>query len=286
MSSFGNGALDCTDTSSDADMESMTKGTETLGPEIFIDDDRPGLSRFDAKPRRAAPRTFESIGAFIFDVDGVIADTADLHATAWRRVADEEGLPFAEGLSDELRGLSRKASLEKLLGGRSVPADAFEAMMDRKNRYYAESLHRLEPKDILPGVTCLLDGLRRFDIKLAAASASCNARTVLSCVGVMDEFEVIMDGNDVARSKHGLHQFALAAASLRMVPQRCVVVDDSTAGLSAARQLGMRSIGLGERDRLCAATMTFDSLRGVEARTLLHWLDQSCARKDAVGARR
>lgn len=250
----------------------MTAKADRPTFEAITNDDSSGLSRFDCKPRRTAPRTYESIGAFIFDVDGVITDTADLHALAWRKLAEEEGLSFSESLPDELRGLSRKASLEKLLNGQSLPADKFEAMMDRKNEYYVKSLQRLTSQDVLPGVACLLNGLRRFKIKMAAASASCNARTVLHCVGMMDDFEAVIDGNDVAKSKHGLHQFALAAASLRVAPQRCVVVDDSTAGMAAARQLGMKSIGIGDRERLCAATMAFDSLRGVEARTLLHWL--------------
>ncbi|MFQ5495638.1 MAG: beta-phosphoglucomutase family hydrolase [Phycisphaerae bacterium] len=214
------------------------------------------------------------IGAFIFDVDGVIADTAPLHAAAWRRLAEEVGLPFDESLVDVVRGLSRADALNKLLAGRPVDPRAFEEMMARKNRYFVASLETLGPGDLLPGVAPLVDALTRLGVKLAAASVSRNARTVLRRVGLTDCFEAIIDGRDIAEHPGGPGRLALAAAALCVAPRRCIVVEDAAPGIAAARQLGMRTIGIGSPDRLPAADLLFHSLRGVEAGTLLHWLSR------------
>jgi beta-phosphoglucomutase len=212
------------------------------------------------------------IGAFIFDVDGVLADTAAIHTAAWQRLAEEEGLEFNDPTADALRGLSREDSLRRLLDGRSVSPDQFSELLDRKNGYYLSSLKHLNERVVLPGVRLLLAGLRELGIKLAAASLSRNARPVLLRTGLVSNFDVIIDGNDLADSKSGLNRFLLLARAVRVEPARCVVVEDSTAGIAAARAAGMRSVGVGGYDRLCAATMVLDSLRGVDAGTLVYWL--------------
>jgi beta-phosphoglucomutase len=212
------------------------------------------------------------IGAFIFDVDGVLADTAALHTAAWRRLAEEEGLAFDDAAADALRGLSREDSLRRLLAGQSISPDRFTELLDRKNGYYLTDLKHLPERVVLPGVRLLLAGLKELGVRLAAVSLSRNARPVLLRTGLVGNFDVILDGNDLAEARSTLNRFLLTARALRVEPARCVVVEDSTAGIGAARAAGMRSVGVGAYDRLCAATMVLDSLRGVDASTLIYWL--------------
>ena len=232
------------------------------------------LATLTGSLRRQRPLETD-IRAFLFDVDGVIADTAGLHADAWRRLADEADLPFDLDLPDAFRGISREASLKKLLGDRRVAPERFAAMLDRKNQLFQEMLDRLGPCDRLPGIDVLFQGLRRFDIRLAAVSASRNARPVLQRLELIDAFEIVLDGNSEDENRSGLHRFARAAAAMRVTPDCCVVVEDATAGIAAARHLGMKSIGIGSPSRLCAATLVFESLRGVDAGMLLGWLSKS-----------
>ncbi len=215
------------------------------------------------------------IGAFLFDVDGVIADTAALHTAAWKRLADEEGLPFAEADAHALRGLSRDDSLRRLLKGRVLAYEQFEEWKNRKNDYYVAGLQWLSRKNVLPGLQRFLADLTVRKIRLAAVSASRNARRVLDQVDIFDRFEVIIDGLDEARARTGLHRYHLAAAALRIVPQRCVVVEDSTAGIALARSAGMKTIGLGDPQRLCAADVTLPSFEMANANDLLGFFTKS-----------
>ena len=231
------------------------------------------------EPRIAHPsppsirRRGSGIAAFIFDVDGVLADTARLHTAAWRKLAEDEGLPFHGALHDSFRGLPRAESLRRLLAGRQVSPEKFAAMLERKNGHYLDSLQGLGPSDRLPGTAHLLDGLRRCGVQLAAASASRNARIVLGRVGLIDIFEVVVDGRDAVESDRRVDRFVLAAERLEVDPCRCAVVEDAAEAIEIARRLEMRTIGIGERDRLESADMAFESLRGVEAKMLLFWLE-------------
>ena len=226
---------------------------------------------------RSHDRDRDSIGAFLFDVDGVLADTARLHERAWRAIARREGLPFDDAIARELRGRSREESLRRILGNRRVPLARFNAIMEAKNAEYVRLVDGLTAEDTLPGARELLVELNERGIRTAAVSASKNARRVLERLGLSGVsgryppfLETIVDGNDEAVER--LHRYLSAAAALRVDPGRCVVVEDSQAGIAAARQFGMRSIGLGTNGQLVGATLVFESLRGVEARHLLHWL--------------
>jgi len=222
-------------------------------------------------------RAGDTIQAFIFDVDGVIADTARLHEQAWRRLADREGWPLDAATAHSLRGLSREASLNRILGERDVRPALFNELMEQKNADYLALVDQLTPRDLLPGVSELLSELNTLGIHVAAASASRNAKQVLAKLGVWERFAAVIDGADEAESPHRLHRFLMVAAALRAEPRTCAVVEDSTAGVSAARQFGMRCVGIGRRDALCAATMVFESLRGVDARSLIRWLARSAS---------
>lgn len=222
-----------------------------------------------------APRDpFTGIGAFLFDVDGVIADTAALHTAAWKKLADEEGLPFADADAQALRGLSRDDSLRRLLKGRVLAYEQFEEWKNRKNDYYVAALQNLSRKNLLPGLQRFLADLHARKIRLAAVSASRNARRVLDRVDIADRFEAIIDGLDESRATTGLHRYHLAAAALRIVPQRCVVVEDSTAGIALARSAGMKTIGLGDPQRLGAADVTLPSFEMANANDLLGFFIQ------------
>ena len=228
--------------------------------------------RIQTPPATPNPATALRIGAFIFDVDGVLADTAERHTDAWRRLAFEENLDFDERIADGLRGVSRAASLRLLLGERDIPAETFAEFMERKNRYFIASLDSLSPSDVLPGVSRIMTGLSRMGVKIAAASASKNARLVLDRIGLSERFDAIVDGNEVGRPKPEPDLFLRAAARLRLRPESCVVVEDAAAGISAARAAGMRSIGLGDADRLCAATVVLPTFGEIDVDGLLEML--------------
>lgn len=216
-----------------------------------------------------ASTSSQTVAAFLFDVDGVIADTAPLHTAAWKRLAEEEGLTFDAADAQALRGLSRDDSLRRLLKGRMIPPHQFEEWKERKNSYYLTSLQALTRKDVFPGLPRFLADIKMRNIRLAAVSASRNARRVLDQVDISDRFEVIIDGLDEARATTGLHRYHLAAAALRFVPQRCIVVEDSTAGIALARSAGMKTIGIGDPQRLCAADVTLPSFELANANDLL-----------------
>jgi beta-phosphoglucomutase len=219
---------------------------------------------FDLSPTATAAPTIQG---FIFDLDGVLTDTAEYHYQAWRKLADEEKLPFDRQANEALRGVSRRESLQLIMGKRSYRDTAIAEMMDRKNRYYVESIQSITPQDVLPGVVDLLDELRRSGIKIAIGSASRNARTVIEKLGIADRIDVITDGDSVEQPKPAPDLFLYAAKQLGLEPEHCVVVEDATVGIAAALAAGMWTIGLGSFDRLGAAHIVLPNLMGV------HWPD-------------
>ena len=137
----------------------------------------------------------------IFDLDGVITDTAEYHYQAWQRLADEEGLPFDREANEACRGISRRESLRVVLGGRPATEEQMQTMMARKQRYYEESLDQIGPDDLLPGVAGLLDALDAAGIPYALASASKNARPVCERLGIAHRLAALADGYSVERQK-------------------------------------------------------------------------------------
>ena len=209
------------------------------------------------------------IQAFIFDLDGVIADTTDLHYASWKRLAEEEGIPFDRTVNERLRGLTRPASLEIVLRGRKVSAARQEELLARKNRYYLALLQHMTPEDILPGVVPLLEEIRAAGWKLGVGSASRNARAVLHQLGLLDWFDAIADGHSVSRSKPAPDVFLAAARMLEVPPESCVVIEDAPAGIEAARAAGMKVVGVGPEARLGHADARFPSLEGVSLAMIL-----------------
>ena len=203
------------------------------------------------------------IEAVIFDLDGVLTDTSEHHFLAWKRLADEEGIRFTREDNEQLRGVSRRRSLELLLKGRPVTDEQALEMMERKNRYYQQLIQRVTPDNLVPGVTSLLKALRAKHIKIAIASASKNARTVIARLGISDMVDAIADGYSVQRTKPAPDLFLYAADQLKVAPERCAVVEDAAAGVEAALAAGMRAIGLGPVARFSDADAIFPDLAGL-----------------------
>ncbi len=212
------------------------------------------------------------VEAFVFDLDGVLTDTAELHYLAWKELADELGITFTRVQNEALRGVSRRESLERLLQGRPVSDDQAQELMDRKNRRYQEMLERLTPSNVLPGVSALLDELRAQGVRVVVASASRNARRILELVQLESHIDALVDGGSVARTKPAPDLFLHAAATVGASPERCVVVEDAAAGIAAGRAAGMWTVGLGPYERVGLADLVYPSLADVQLARLLERL--------------
>ena len=211
--------------------------------------------------------------AVIFDLDGVITDTAEYHYLAWQQLADQEGLPFDRTVNEQLRGVSRRESLAIILAGRPVTEAAAEEMMSRKNSLYVASLEHLSPAQVLPGVLELLDELRAAGVKTAIASASKNTPMVLERLGITAKFDGVADGSMVSRAKPAPDVFLKAAELIDTPPGLCAVIEDAEAGVDGALAAGMWAIGLGPAARVGQAHVRFDDLAEVSLRTLTDSLE-------------
>lgn len=207
--------------------------------------------------------------AFIFDLDGVLTDTAEYHYLAWKRLADEENLAFSRKDNEKLRGVSRRASLELILKNRQVSEESIKELMDRKNSYYQSYLEDITHKDLLPGSLALLKKLQSMQYKLALASASKNARKVIRQLGIASFFAVIADGNSVEKTKPAPDIFLYTARQLSLPPEACLVIEDAEAGISAARAAGMATIGIGPPERVGAADYIYPSVGAIRLEEIL-----------------
>lgn len=210
-----------------------------------------------------------SIKAFIFDLDGVLVDTAEYHYRGWKHLAEEEGLPFDRKENEALRGISRRESLMLILKGCTLPEEKIQEMMERKNRYYLEFIKELSPADMLPGAREFLEEIRSAGLKSAVGSASKNARQVVEQLGIASLLDALSDGYSVTNPKPAPDLFLHAAAQLGLPPAECVVVEDAAAGIQSAHAGGFRSIGLGPVERVGVADLVFPSLAGVRLEQIL-----------------
>jgi len=196
---------------------------------------------------------------FIFDLDGVIVDTAKYHFLAWKKLASSIGIDFSEEQNEQLKGVSRVRSLEKILewGNKTLSDEEFTNLMAIKNENYLSYIDNMDASEILPDVSTVLDFLIENKQGIALGSASKNATPILKKVHLLDKFEAIVDGNDVSKAKPDPEVFLIGAKLLKINPEDCIVFEDSVAGVQAANTANMISIGIGEKSVLHEADYIF-----------------------------
>ena len=196
---------------------------------------------------------------FIFDLDGVIVDTAKYHYLAWKKLANELGFVFTEEQNEMFKGVSRKRCLEILLdiGNRKATQKQFDTWMIKKNEDYLEYIANMDTSEILPDVPRILNFLAQRNLPIALGSASKNARPILEKVGLLHYFKAIVDGNNVTKAKPDPEVFLLAAKELNVAAKDCVVFEDALAGIKAANAAKMTSIGIGDEKVLNQANFNF-----------------------------
>jgi beta-phosphoglucomutase len=207
--------------------------------------------------------------AFVFDLDGVITDTAEFHFRAWKRLAEEEELPFTREDNEALRGVSRRQSLLLLLKGKVIPEVQMEAWMTRKNDYYRAFLKDISPNDLLPGVGDFLREAKSRGLKLGLASASKNAREVMQGLGIIDLMDAIGDGYSVSNPKPAPDLFVWVAGRLGVYPSQTVIFEDAEAGVDAALAAGMFAVGLGPQERVGKGHLVLPSLEHANVDNIL-----------------
>jgi beta-phosphoglucomutase len=197
---------------------------------------------------------------FIFDLDGVIVDTAKYHYLAWKNLANELGFEFTHEQNELFKGVSRKRCLEILLeiGGVKATQGQFDTWMIEKNVDYLQYIDKMDASEILPDVPKVLDYLKSKNIPIALGSASKNAKPILEKVNLLSYFDAIVDGNNVTKAKPDPEVFLIAADKLRVSPSKCVVFEDAVAGIQAANAANMVSIGIGDAKVLSEAKYNFN----------------------------
>lgn len=206
----------------------------------------------------------KEIKAFIFDLDGVITDTAEYHYKSWQKLADEEGLSFDRNVNEKLRGVSRMESLEIILDGKEMPAEKKKEWTDRKNAYYQEYLEEITKDDILDDMEEKLKRLKKEGYKIAVGSSSRNARKVLKHLQISDLFDTISDGNSVENAKPAPDLFLHTAKTLDVEPEECVVLEDAESGIEAALAANMNAVGVGPEERVGKAHLVYCNVDSID----------------------
>lgn len=205
------------------------------------------------------------IEACIFDLDGVIVDTAKYHFIAWRRLANELGFDFTEAENEQLKGVSRVESLELILkwGGIHLSEAEKERQAEKKNNWYREFILKMEADEILEGVIPFFDELEKRGVKLVLGSSSKNAGTIVERVGLSDRFAAIIDGTKTTRTKPDPQVFELGATAVGATPVQCIVFEDAEKGIEAALKGGFYAVGVGSPDVLGAAHFVIPGFKEV-----------------------
>jgi len=192
------------------------------------------------------------IQAVIFDLDGVIVDTAHYHFIAWQRLAKELGIHFTAQENEQLKGVSRMRSLEIILelGNLRLSREEMERLATKKNQWFVGYINAMKPDEIFPGVNELIKSIRASGIKVALASSSKNADTVLNLLNIKEYFDVIVDGTMITHTKPDPEIFLLAAKKLDIPVSQCLVFEDAEAGVEAALAAGMKCVGVGSPQQL------------------------------------
>jgi len=205
------------------------------------------------------------IKACIFDLDGVIVDTAKYHYLSWKNLFQPLDYDFHEHDNEPLKGASRMHSLEMILdmAGMDKTQAEKEELCRVKNDIYLASIEAMTGTEILPGVAKLIQTMKQNGISISLGSASRNARHILDILDITEQFDAVVDGNDVQHGKPNPEVFLLAAAKLKVSPHTCLVIEDAAKGITAAKKAGMLAIGIGDATFLGAADLVLPNLEGM-----------------------
>ena len=197
--------------------------------------------------------------AFIFDLDGVIVDTAKFHFLAWKKLADSLNINFTHEINEQLKGVSRVRSLEIILSQGNVQASQEDKnnWLVQKNEDYLAFVHQMDKSEILPRVEEVLQFLKTNNQYVVLGSASKNARPILEKVNILHYFDVLVDGNDVTNAKPDPEVFLQGANQVQVAYKDAIVFEDSVAGIQAANLAGMTSVGIGEKEVLHESDFCF-----------------------------
>jgi beta-phosphoglucomutase len=204
----------------------------------------------------------EDMKGAIFDLDGVIVDTAKYHYLAWTRLANELGFDFTLKDNERLKGVSRARSLEILLeiGHKSVSDEGKSLLMEKKNNWYVDYIRKMDETELLKGAREYIVRLKSQGTKVALGSASKNAPMILNSLNIRELFDAVIDGNRVSKAKPDPEVFSLGASELGLTPKDCVVFEDAEAGVEAAKRAGMKVVGIGRKEILCNADLVVAGL--------------------------
>ena len=214
--------------------------------------------------------------AFIFDLDGVIVDTAKYHYLAWKKIADTLNIDFTHQHNELLKGVSRVRSLEIILGLGNVEAteEQKNEWLNQKNEDYLAYIDKMDDSEILPGVMRVLNFLKDHNQPIILGSASKNARPILEKVNILNYFDDIVDGNDVSNAKPDPEVFIVGARKANQTNENSIVFEDSVAGIEAANVAGMTSIGIGEASVLNEAKFNFNNFEEISEDFLNELINQ------------
>ena len=213
--------------------------------------------------------------ACIFDLDGVIVNTAKYHFLAWKKLADQLGVNFTHAFNERLKGVSRMESLETILKSGDIILDEQEKeeLAAKKNNWFVKYLNNMSVNETLPGVVSFLDDIEHNHIRKAIGSVSKNAGLAIRKIGLEDRFDLIIDGTMVSRAKPDPEVFLKAASGLGLPPAQCLVFEDARAGIQAAHNGEMKCVGVGNPDILGEADVVIDSFSNINWTTILTLLN-------------
>ena len=211
------------------------------------------------------------IKAFLFDLDGVIVDTAIYHYQAWKEMANELGFDISEEFNERLKGISRMDSLEVILqhGNLVLDEEKKNQLATEKNDNYLRLVSKMSADDILPGVSDFFKQVKKEKIKIGLGSVSKNAKMILERIGMLDDFDAIIDGTKISKGKPDPEVFLKGAEELGVLPSECLVFEDAVAGVASAKNAGMKAVGIGTKEVLLQADIVYKSLEGVNIHELL-----------------
>lgn len=216
------------------------------------------------------------IKGFLFDLDGVIVETAIFHYQAWRKMANDLGFDISEEFNETLKGVSRMDSLNLILEHGNVVLSEEEKveLAAKKNEHYLTLVSKMTADDILPGVREFFAQIKQTDIKIALGSVSKNARMILEGVGLINDFDAIIDGTKISKGKPDPEVFLKGAAELGLLPEECLVFEDAVAGVEAGKNAGMKVVGIGQTEILTNADIVLAGFKGIELEEILNRISE------------